>query len=102
MSGSSRDAIPAGDTQLVPSALLDPVVVYLSLRRVTLFHSLARGEARPDSDIDLLVIVDDPGEDEPGPEPSTEELLEALSAIGQRNSALRSFAPSQSGEPGAP
>jgi predicted nucleotidyltransferase len=44
---------------LVPSELLDPVVAYFRPRRVILFGSAARGEAGPDSGIDLLVIVDD-------------------------------------------
>jgi predicted nucleotidyltransferase len=44
---------------LVPPALLDPVVAYFQPRRVILFGSHARGEAAPDSDIDLLVVVDD-------------------------------------------
>jgi len=44
---------------LVPSELLDPVVAYFRPRRVILFGSAARGDAGPDSDIDLLVIVDD-------------------------------------------
>ena len=44
---------------LVPRELLDPVVAYFQPRRVILFGSAARGEAGPDSDIDLLVIVDD-------------------------------------------
>jgi uncharacterized protein len=44
---------------LVPTELLDPVVAYFQPRRVILFGSRARGNARPDSDIDLLVIVDD-------------------------------------------
>jgi len=44
---------------LVPPELLNPVVAYFSPRRVILFGSHARGEARPDSDIDLLVIVGD-------------------------------------------
>lgn len=43
----------------VPSALLESVVAYFHPRRVILFGSHARGEAGPDSDIDLLVIVDD-------------------------------------------
>ena len=44
---------------LVPSGLLDPVVAYFHPRRVILFGSRARGQARPDSDIDLLVVLDD-------------------------------------------
>jgi hypothetical protein len=44
---------------LVPRALLDPVVAYFNPRRVIVFGSVARGQAGPDSDIDLLVIVDD-------------------------------------------
>lgn len=44
---------------LVPFDLLDPIVAYFRPRRVILFGSAARGEAGPDSDIDLLVIVDD-------------------------------------------
>jgi len=43
----------------VPAALLDPVVAYFHPRRIVLFGSFARGDARPDSDIDLLVILDD-------------------------------------------
>lgn len=46
-------------TPLVPPELLDPVVAYFNPRRVIVFGSVARGEAGPDSDIDLLVIVDD-------------------------------------------
>jgi uncharacterized protein len=47
------------NTKLVPAELLDPVVAYFNPRRVIVFGSAARGEAGPDSDIDLLVIVDD-------------------------------------------
>jgi predicted nucleotidyltransferase len=43
---------------LVPPELLDPVVAYFQPRRVILFGSRARADARADSDIDLLVIVD--------------------------------------------
>ena len=43
----------------LPRDLLDPVVEYFKPQRVILFGSRARGEARRDSDIDLLVIVDD-------------------------------------------
>jgi HEPN domain-containing protein len=44
---------------LVPRKLLDPVVEYFKPQRVILFGSRARSEATRDSDIDLLVIVDD-------------------------------------------
>jgi HEPN domain-containing protein len=44
---------------LVPPELLDPVVEYFKPQRVILFGSRARGEATRDSDIDLLVIVND-------------------------------------------
>lgn len=44
---------------LVPTELLDPVVAFFRPRRVILFGSAARGEAGPDSDIDLLVVLDD-------------------------------------------
>ncbi len=44
---------------LVPAELLDPVVAYFNPRRVILFGSVARGDAGPDSDIDLLVVLDD-------------------------------------------
>ena len=47
------------DKPLVPADLLDRVVAYFQPRRVILFGSVARGEAGPDSDIDLLVVVDD-------------------------------------------
>ena len=44
---------------LVPPVLLDSVVAYFNPQRVIVFGSVARGAAGPDSDIDLLVIVDD-------------------------------------------
>ena len=44
---------------LVPAALLDPVVAYFHPRRVILFGSMARGDNGPDSDYDLMVILDD-------------------------------------------
>jgi predicted nucleotidyltransferase len=46
-------------TAQVPAELLDRVVAYFHPRRVILFGSQARGEAGPDSDFDLLVILDD-------------------------------------------
>ena len=44
---------------VVPDELLRPVVAYFQPRTVILFGSYARGDAGPDSDYDLLVIVDD-------------------------------------------
>jgi HEPN domain-containing protein len=43
----------------VPRDLLDPVIDYFKPQRVILFGSRARGQAGRDSDIDLLVVVDD-------------------------------------------
>lgn len=46
-------------TVLVPPELLDPVAAYFHPRRVILFGFTTRGEAGPDIDIDLSVVVDD-------------------------------------------
>ena len=46
-------------TGAVPAELLDAVVGYFQPLRVILFGSAARGDAGPESDIDLLVILDD-------------------------------------------
>src|SRR5262249_59415921 len=43
----------------VPPALFDAVVAYFRPLRIILFGSRARGDAGPDSDVDLLVILDD-------------------------------------------
>jgi predicted nucleotidyltransferase len=43
----------------VPPSLLEAVVTYFHPRRVILFGSLAHGNAGPDSDIDLVVELDD-------------------------------------------
>jgi len=44
---------------VVPRHLLDAVVAWFQPQRVILFGSLARGQAGSDSDIDLLVVLDD-------------------------------------------
>lgn len=44
---------------LVPDALLRSIIAELAPQRIILFGSRARGDARPDSDIDLLVVLDD-------------------------------------------
>lgn len=43
----------------VPADLLQSVVAYFNPRQVILFGSHARGEAGPNSDIDLVVVLDD-------------------------------------------
>ncbi len=48
----------------VPEHLLDQVVSVFHPRRVILFGSRARGDAREDSDFDLVVVVDDEAPDE--------------------------------------
>jgi len=45
--------------RIVPSELLDQIVAHFHPQRVILFGSAARGEAGSESDIDLLVVVDD-------------------------------------------
>jgi predicted nucleotidyltransferase len=47
----------------VPPALLARIVAYFHPLRVVLFGSAARGEGGPDSDLDLLVILDDDAPD---------------------------------------
>lgn len=43
----------------VPETLLQSIVEVYAPRRVLLFGSAARGEAGPDSDLDLVVVLDD-------------------------------------------
>lgn len=47
------------DQTRVPEELLNSLVAYFNPRRVILFGSAARNEADEDSDIDLLLVVDD-------------------------------------------
>ncbi|MBI5122076.1 MAG: nucleotidyltransferase domain-containing protein [Rhodospirillales bacterium] len=47
------------NAKALPTELIDSVVSYFHPRRIILFGSMARGDAGPDSDIDLMVIIDD-------------------------------------------
>ena len=49
---------------LVPESLLSQVVAVFDPRRVILVGSRARGDAREDSDYDLVVVLDDGVPDE--------------------------------------
>lgn len=53
------DRLEPRPKEAVPQELLDRVVTYFDPQQVVLFGSRARGEAGPDSDIDLLVVLDD-------------------------------------------
>lgn len=57
-STTSSQVIETGRS-LVPEELLNSVVAYFHPRRVVAFGSRARGQAGTDSDLDLLVILDD-------------------------------------------
>ena len=46
-------------SRIVPPELFDRIVAHFHPQRVILFGSAARGEAGPESDIDLLAVVDD-------------------------------------------
>jgi uncharacterized protein (DUF433 family) len=48
-----------GRAGAVPKSLLDAIVAHFDPLQVILFGSRARGEAGADSDIDLLVVLDD-------------------------------------------
>ena len=68
-----------GTPVMVPEALLRAVIETFDPQQVILFGSRARGEARPDSDWDLLVIVD---EDAPGRGLTIEKGYEAARRAG--------------------
>jgi uncharacterized protein len=57
--GLTREHVRAIAAFSVPTELLDAVVAHFEPLRVILFGSRARGEAGADSDIDLLVVLDD-------------------------------------------
>ncbi len=46
-------------TRELPNGLLDNIIRLINPRRVILFGSRARGDAREDSDWDVMIVVDD-------------------------------------------
>lgn len=73
-----KDTLVIGGTIAVPRAALEQLVRRYHIRRLELFGSAARGELKPDSDIDLLV------EFEPGQAPSlwtSQELQDDFSRL---------------------
>jgi uncharacterized protein (DUF433 family) len=57
--GVTREDVQAAETFALPTELLEAVVAHFDPVQVILFGSRARGEAGPDRDIDLLVVLDD-------------------------------------------
>lgn len=75
---SDKDTLVIGGSMAVSRAALEQMVRCYHIRRLELFGSAARGELRPDSDIDLLV------EFEPAQAPSlwaSREMLEDFSRL---------------------
>jgi len=75
---SDKDTLVIGGTIAVPRAALKQLARRHHIRRLELFGSAARGELKPDSDIDLLV------EFEPGQAPSlwtSQELQDDFSRL---------------------
>ncbi len=63
------DTIVIADSIRVPRKVLEELVRKYHVRRLAVFGSAARGELRPDSDIDLLI------EFEPGKAPSLGRMV---------------------------
>lgn len=75
---SSDDTLKITEDLVVSRKHLDRLAIQFHIRKLSLFGSAARGELRPDSDIDLLV------EFEPGKAPSlwfAAELQDAFSRL---------------------
>lgn len=60
--GMAVKTAPADVEQLVPRELLERLVAAYQPERIYLFGSHARGDAGPDSDIDLMIVVPDDAE----------------------------------------
>src|SRR2546423_2062465 len=56
---SITDVRQRAATSQLPAGLLDNIIKLINPRRVILFGSRARGDAREDSDWDVLIVVDD-------------------------------------------
>jgi uncharacterized protein len=56
---SSTDVRPQAVTVQLPDGLLENIIRLINPRRVILFGSRARGDARENSDWDVMIVVDD-------------------------------------------
>jgi predicted nucleotidyltransferase len=72
------EPLPARDVQPALSALVRRIVEHARPERVVLFGSRASGRARPDSDVDLLVVVPDADD----PRAVTVQLYRVLAGSG--------------------
>lgn len=71
----ATDHVRVGDQLSISRAQLESLATRFHIRKLSLFGSAARGDLRPDSDIDLLV------EFEPGTAPSLGGMLEISDAF---------------------
>ena len=73
----NQDEIVIAQTIVVPRARLQKLMQRYHIRRLMLFGSAARGELKPDSDIDLLVEFED------GEAPLLGDMVEIKEALGE-------------------
>ncbi len=74
---NATDTLMIADGLLVSRSGLDRLAMQYHIRKLSLFGSAARGELRPDSDIDLLV------EFEPGKAPSLWSAVDLQDAFSR-------------------
>lgn len=62
MSTAALDVLPVGQRNRIPMAAIEDVVGQIAARfqprQIILFGSYAAGQPRPDSDVDLMVVMD--------------------------------------------
>lgn len=88
------------ETLGVPRALVDALVRHYRPREIILFGSRARGEAGPESDIDLFVIVDDDAQPTRGPGRTGVDLFVRTASAFERERRLVGTLANAAGEDG--